>query len=100
MGECVHQDESRRDRSATTDSAGSLGGLIAQGEPERLEYALRAAVARAAWCSADPICSESEGQGVDALNLAACHSCMLLPETSCEEMNLLLDRATLVGLPG
>jgi hypothetical protein len=86
--------------TATTDSAGSLGGLIAQGEPERLEYALRAAMARASWCSADPICSESEGQGVDALNLAACHSCTLLPETSCEEMNLLLDRAALVGLPG
>lgn len=86
--------------TATTDSAGSLGGLIAQGEPKRLEYALRSAVARSAWCSSDPICVETAGQGVDALNLAACHSCALLPETSCEEMNILLDRATLVGLPG
>jgi hypothetical protein len=85
--------------TATTDSAGSLGGLIAQGEPERLEYALRSAIARSAWCSADPVCIEAEGQGVDALNMAACHACALLPETSCEELNVLLDRAVLVGTP-
>jgi hypothetical protein len=85
--------------TATTDSAGSLGGLIAQGETTRLEQAVIGAVVRAAWCSADPVCIEAEGQGVDALNLAACHACMLLPETSCEEMNLLLDRALLVGTP-
>jgi hypothetical protein len=86
--------------TATTDSAGSLGGLIAQGETERLDHALVAAIARFAWCSADPVCIEAEGQGVDALNLAACHACALLPETSCEEMNVLLDRGLLVGIPG
>jgi hypothetical protein len=85
--------------TATTDSAGSLGGLIAQGETERLEHTLRSAIARSAWCSADPVCIEAEGQGTDALNLAACHVCALLPETSCEEMNTLLDRALLVGTP-
>ena len=85
--------------TATTDSAGSLGGVVAQGEPERLEQAVRAAVARAAWCSADPICIEADAQGADGLNLAACHACALLPETSCEEMNVLLDRGLLVGAP-
>ena len=55
--------------------------------------------ARVAWCSADPLCLERGPNGVDALNLAACHSCILLPESSCEEMNMLLDRALLVGLP-
>jgi hypothetical protein len=85
--------------TATTDSAGSLGGLIAQGEPDRFEYALRSAIARSAWCSADPVCIEAEAQGVDALNMAACHACALLPETSCEELNVLLDRAVLVGTP-
>jgi hypothetical protein len=85
--------------TATTDSAGSLGGLIAQGEPERLQAALTAAIGRAAWCSADPLCIEADAQGTDALNRAACHACALLPETSCEEMNILLDRALLVGTP-
>jgi hypothetical protein len=54
---------------------------------------------RTKWCSADPLCLEAGNQGVDALNLAACHSCVLLPETCCEEMNLFLDRALLVGTP-
>ena len=85
--------------TATTDSAGSLGGLIAQGEPGLLEHAVRSAIARYAWCSADPICIESPPHGTDSLNLAACHACALLPETSCEEMNTLLDRALLVGTP-
>jgi hypothetical protein len=86
--------------TATTDSAGSLGGLVAQGEPLRLGQAVSSAITRAAWCSADPICIETEAQGADGLNLAACHACSLLPETSCEEMNILLDRALLVGTPG
>jgi hypothetical protein len=29
--------------------------------------------------------------------MAACHSCTLIPETSCEEFNIFLDRATVVG---
>lgn len=85
--------------TATSDSAGSLGGLISQANPNRLEPSLRSAVVSAAWCSSDPLCIESDPGGTDALNLAACHCCALLPETSCEEMNLLLDRATLVGSP-
>ena len=86
--------------TATSDSAGSLGGLISQADPERLEPSLRSAIDAASWCSSDPLCIESEPAGTDALNLAACHSCALLPETSCEEMNLLLDRGTLIGAAG
>ena len=85
--------------TATTDSAGSLGGVLAQAEPARLESSLREAMLRAAWCSSDPLCIETEAAGADSLNLAACHACLLLPEVSCEEMNVLLDRALLAGLP-
>lgn len=85
--------------TATTDSAGSLGGVVGQAEPHRLGPALIEAIHTAAWCSSDPLCIESRASGVDALNLAACHACVLLPETSCEEMNLLLDRGLLVGTP-
>lgn len=83
--------------TATSDSAGSLGGIVAQGEPTALRRVFLDAVRRHAWCSADPVCVESEAQGVAGLNLAACHSCSLLPETSCEHRNVLLDRALLVG---
>ncbi|MFD4942345.1 DrmB family protein [Streptomyces sp. NPDC058409] len=85
--------------TATSDSAGSLGGLVAQGEPDRLEPALHSALMRARWCSADPLCVESHASGVGGINLAACHACVLLPETSCEHNNGLLDRALLIGTP-
>ncbi|WEH33589.1 DUF1998 domain-containing protein [Streptomyces sp. AM 4-1-1] len=85
--------------TATSDSAGSLGGLVAQGEPDRLVGTLHSALDRAQWCSADPLCVESEASGAGSVNLAACHACVLLPETSCEQNNGLLDRALLIGTP-
>ncbi|MEU9466466.1 DUF1998 domain-containing protein [Streptomyces avermitilis] len=85
--------------TATSDSAGSLGGLVAQGEPDRLARTIRSAVRRAEWCSSDPLCVESEASGTGGTNLAACHACVMLPETSCEHNNILLDRALLVGTP-
>jgi hypothetical protein len=85
--------------TATSDSAGSLGGLVAQGEPELLDRTVRSAVHRAEWCSSDPLCMEAEASGTGGTNLAACHACVMLPETSCEHNNILLDRALLVGTP-
>lgn len=86
--------------TASSDSAGSLGGVVRQAGPHQIEKLVREAVERSSWCSADPVCSESDPHGVDGLNLAACHNCLLLPETSCEERNTLLDRSLLVGIPG
>jgi hypothetical protein len=81
------------------DSEGTMGGLVRQAKAGRLEATLRRALDNAAWCSSDPVCIESKGQGSDSANLAACHGCCLVPETSCEEGNRLLDRALLVGTP-
>ncbi len=83
--------------TASGDSEGSLGGLVRQGNPGNLENIVTAALYSAQWCSSDPVCMESRGQGPDSCNLAACHSCCLLPETSCERGNRLLDRALIVG---
>lgn len=81
----------------TTDGAeGSMGGIISQTEPERLSKILNDAMLRAIDCSSDPLCWESEGQGVFNANLASCFSCSLVSETTCEEMNLGLDRRVLV----
>lgn len=85
--------------TASADSAGSLGGLSAQASGDRLWGVLRSAVERAAWCSTDPVCIESRGGGKDALNLAACHACLLVPETSCERANTHLDRGLVIGAP-
>ncbi|PJI06833.1 MULTISPECIES: DUF1998 domain-containing protein [Clostridium] len=83
--------------TADSDSEGSLGGLVKQGEPNILPRILKKAIKKAVWCSYDPICINSTGQGFKNLNLSACYSCALLPETSCEEFNTLLDRVAIVG---
>ena len=83
--------------TASGDSEGSLGGLVRQGEPGRLEDTILAAIHSAEWCSSDPICIQSLGQGPESCNLAACHNCALLPETCCECGNRLLDRGVVVG---
>jgi hypothetical protein len=80
-------------------SEGSLGGLIKQGTPGHLEDIILSAIEEARWCSYDPICIDSKGQGPDSCNLAACHNCALLPETSCEKGNRFLDRGCLIGIP-
>lgn len=83
--------------TASGDSDGSLGGLVKQGQPGHIEDVILTAVTNAEWCSADPVCIESMGQGPDSCNLAACHNCSLLPETCCETGNRYLDRAMLIG---
>lgn len=85
--------------TASGDSEGTLGGLVRQGLPGRFDSTFKAAVDNSRLCSSDPLCTESEGQGVNGLNLAACHACALLPETSCEAGNMFLDRAMLIGTP-
>jgi hypothetical protein len=77
-------------------SEGSFGGLIKQADSEKFSKILSSALLRARDCSSDPICYESDGQGVGGLNYAACYSCLLISETSCEEFNSFLDRKILI----
>lgn len=83
--------------TSSSDSDGSLGGLVRQGLPESFEFIFKSMLENAKWCSSDPVCIESESQGLDSLNMSACHACSLLPETSCERRNCFLDRAAITG---
>ena len=83
--------------TASGDSEGTLGGLVRMGEPDQMTTVAERAIRSAQWCSSDPVCIETFGQGTDSANLAACHGCALLPETSCELGNRLLDRGLIVG---
>lgn len=84
--------------SAFDGTDGYLGGLSNLcNDLENLNNIISSAIFRATDCSSDPICIESEGQGVGQLNLAACHSCTLTPETTCELSNLYLDRKLIVN---
>ncbi|BCO29956.1 hypothetical protein TspCOW1_00590 [Thiohalobacter sp. COW1] len=85
--------------TATTDADGTLGGLQREGMPERIGSTFHAAIRAMEWCSSDPLCIEGAMATAQGLSLAACHACLLAPETSCEEFNSLLDRAMLVGTP-
>ena len=77
----------------TTDgSEGSMGGLVWQGQPNLILKIIKSALNNAKECSSDPLCWENE----DQLNLAACFSCCLVSETSCEKRNLGLDRRALI----
>lgn len=81
--------------TADGDSEGSLGGLVRQGRQDRLAHSLSEAVEQGAWCSSDPVCTETAGQGLGGFNHAACHACSLVAETSCTVANTLLDRRML-----
>ncbi|MGW4343209.1 DrmB family protein [Micrococcus luteus] len=85
--------------TAAGDSEGTMGGLVRMAQPDRLEPVVAAALGEAHWCSTDPVCMDAgeRGQGPDSCNLAACHGCALVPETSCEEFNRFLDRGLVVG---
>lgn len=86
--------------TAAGDSEGTLGGLVRIGHKDSLEQVIKKAVSRASWCSSDPVCSDNiGGQGTRLANLAACHACIMLPETACETMNNGLDRAMVLGTP-
>ncbi|NNH17073.1 DUF1998 domain-containing protein [Acinetobacter sp. ANC 4282] len=86
--------------TASGDSEGSLGGLVRMATPGTLEPIIKKAIESSNWCSSDPICREvgyDGGQGPNGMNLAACHNCALLPETSCEVYNSLLDRGAITS---
>lgn len=83
--------------TASGDAEGSLGGLVRQGEKGRIEDTIISALKNALWCTSDPVCIQSSGQGTDSCNLAACHNCAILPETCCENGNRLLDRGVVIG---
>ena len=86
--------------TASSDSEGSLGGLVNQAEPDRFGVVLRDALQDAHLCAQDPLCGSDELGGAAGLNGATCHACLLLSETSCEGSNRFLDRAVLVETVG
>jgi hypothetical protein len=85
--------------TAAGDSEGTMGGLVRMSRSDSLRQVITSALDDARWCSSDPVCMDAgeKGQGPDSCNLAACHGCALLPETSCEEFNRFLDRGLVIG---
>lgn len=89
--------------TATPSSDGSLGGLARQGGTENFAKLLKTSVQKSTRCSRDPFCAEDDPAEMSRadiplyarINASACYGCVLLPETSCENVNRLLDRRLL-----
>lgn len=85
--------------TSTSDSDGTMGGLQRQGKLNHFEHTLINGIRSNEWCSSDPLCINGNISASDAKNISACHSCIISPETSCEDYNGFLDRTLLVGTP-
>jgi hypothetical protein len=84
--------------TGSPDSEGSLGGLVRLAQPDQIEHVVVRALRSARWCGSDPVCLETDPrQSGDRVSGAACHCCLLVPETACEKFNRELDRTMLVG---
>lgn len=90
--------------TSTSSSDGSLGGLVRKGDLFEFSKLLEGVRRNANRCSRDPLCGEDDPIKKKEnkvapharINGAACYGCILLPETSCENFNKLLDRTLLV----
>jgi MrfA Zn-binding domain len=84
--------------TGTSDSEGTLGGLVQVGR--RIHESVKNALELGALCSNDPVCAQhspASDQEQRFLQGAACHGCLLISETSCEQQNDFLDRALVVS---
>jgi len=82
--------------TGSPDSEGTLGGLV--NIARDLAPIIRRALASAELCANDPVCSSQkpDPENQRALLGCACHGCLLVAETSCEQRNELLDRTLVV----
>lgn len=83
--------------TGSSDAEGTLGGLVEAAR--RISGFVRKALELSTLCANDPICAHhTPGEHDHApLHGAACHGCVLVPETSCEQRNEFLDRALVVA---
>lgn len=83
--------------TGSPDAEGTLGGLVESGR--HIGDHLGAALDAGKLCSNDPVCAEHDPANEHARRFllgAACHGCLLVAETSCEQHNDFLDRALVV----
>jgi len=82
--------------TGSSDAEGTLGGLVAAGR--QISRHVRRALEYGTLCSSDPVCAYHRPVEHDhqPLHGAACHGCLLVAETSCEQHNDYLDRALVV----
>lgn len=84
--------------TGTSDAEGTMGGLVQAGR--QIARHFKAAIDLGRLCSNDPVCAQHAAENPHEcrfLHGAACHGCLLIAETSCEQHNDFLDRALVVS---
>jgi hypothetical protein len=83
--------------TGSSDAEGTLGGLVLAGQDIKRHFSR--ALEMGALCSNDPVCALHAPNTNDQQHLlgSACHGCLLIAETSCEQRNDFLDRALVVS---
>lgn len=85
----------------TSTGDGSMGGLVKQKDLKKI---ILGGLLNKEVCSRDPICINTDPNTLHEVKLpiylrqngSACFGCMMVPETSCEYFNRMLDRKILV----
>ena len=83
--------------TGSSDSEGTLGGLVETGR--RIARQVHNALESGRLCSNDPVCAQHNPGSREFqryLQGAACHGCLLISETCCEQFNDFLDRSLVV----
>ena len=83
--------------TGSPDAEGTLGGLVQTGRS--IHEHIKRALEYGELCSNDPVCAGHDPKDPHErrfLHGAACHGCLLISETSCEQFNSYLDRSLVV----
>lgn len=83
--------------TGSPDAEGTKGGLVEAGR--RIAHHLRTAIDLGRLCSNDPVCAQHAPEDQHEcrfLHGSACHGCLLIAKTCCEQYNDFLDRALVV----
>jgi hypothetical protein len=83
--------------TGSSDAEGTLGGLVQLGR--QIHEVVKSALDLGMLCSNDPVCAQHDPPNAHErrfLHGAACHGCLLISETSCEQQNDFLDRSLVV----
>lgn len=82
--------------TGSSDAEGTLGGLVLAGR--EIKRHVQRALDYGVLCSNDPVCAHHTPTKPDQQLLlgSACHGCLLIAETSCEQHNDFLDRSLVV----
>jgi len=82
--------------TGSSDAEGTLGGLVLAGRD--IARQVQRALEMASLCSNDPVCAFHAPAEHDHQPLlgSACHGCLLIAETCCEQRNEFLDRSLVV----